>query len=52
MIDKDIFDYKALSFETGLLKPNPAIFEHVLKQSKIQPNEAIMVGNSIKSDVQ
>lgn len=52
MIDKDTFDYKALSFATGLLKPDPAIFEHILKESKIPHHDTIMIGNSIQSDVQ
>ncbi len=52
MIEPNLFDYKALSFETWFLKPDRRIFEHVLYQAGIQAHEAIMVGDNLKSDIQ
>ncbi len=49
----DYFDprYMAISVDLGIRKPNPAIFLHVLNALGISPQEAVMVGDSLRSDV-
>lgn len=45
------FDIIVQSYETGLLKSDKKSFENVLKELKIKNSEAVMVGDSIESDV-
>jgi FMN phosphatase YigB (HAD superfamily) len=45
------FDEVTLSYDTGHLKSNKKSFENVLKKLKIKKTEAIMVGDSIESDM-
>ncbi len=49
----DYFEYEhmAISADLGIRKPNPDIFLHALKRLKVQPEEAAMVGDSLKADV-
>lgn len=39
----EFFDVLVYSAEVGLAKPDPAIFEYILKQLEVQPEEAIFV---------
>jgi putative hydrolase of the HAD superfamily len=48
---KKYFDYLSYSFETRLLKPEPKAFLHVLKKMKVLPEEALMVGDSLRTDI-
>lgn len=48
---KKYFDEISLSCDTGFLKSNKKSFEDVLKKLKIKKKEAVMVGDSIESDV-
>ena len=45
------FDEVALSCDSGYLKSNNKLFEDILKKLKVKKNEAVMVGDSIESDV-
>ncbi|MFH1663345.1 MAG: HAD family hydrolase [archaeon] len=45
------FDEVVLSCETGLLKPNPKIFLLPLKKLKIKPQDAVMIGDSMRTDM-
>lgn len=49
----DYFDprHMAISIDLGIRKPNPAIFLHVLHAFDIPPQEAAMVGDSLRSDI-
>jgi HAD superfamily hydrolase (TIGR01509 family) len=49
----DYFDprYMAISCDLGIRKPNPAIFMHTLNALNIMPQEAVMVGDSLRSDI-
>jgi len=49
----DYFDprHMAISCDLGIRKPNPAIFMHVLNALNVMPQEAVMVGDSLRSDV-
>lgn len=41
----------AVSADLGLRKPNPAIFQHVLNEFKLPPEEVAMVGDSLHADI-
>jgi HAD superfamily hydrolase (TIGR01549 family) len=49
----DYFEYEhmAISADLGIRKPNPDIFLHALNRLKVRPEEAAMVGDSLKADV-
>ncbi|GIM93715.1 HAD family hydrolase [Paractinoplanes toevensis] len=47
----DLIDAVVLSFEVGLVKPDPAIFAHVLKQLDVRAGETLMVGDSPRDDI-
>lgn len=45
------FDFLGLSYKLGAIKPDKKIFLHVLKKFKVNPSDALMVGDSLRSDV-
>jgi HAD superfamily hydrolase (TIGR01509 family) len=45
------WDAHAVSVEVGFQKPHPAVFEHALRQLRVRPEQALMVGNSLAEDV-
>lgn len=47
----DVFDSSIYSDDVGLLKPSPKIYRLLLKKLKVKPDEALMIGDSIKTDV-
>lgn len=47
----DYFEVLALSCEVGYMKPHAAIFEHALEALGVAPEEAVMVGDSLRADV-
>jgi FMN phosphatase YigB (HAD superfamily) len=40
-----------LSFETGLIKPDPAFFQLALRAVEARAEEAVMVGDTYKNDI-
>jgi putative hydrolase of the HAD superfamily len=52
LVSKDMFDYKILSYEVGMQKPDRKIFNHLKNISWYRSDEIVMVGDSLKSDVQ
>lgn len=40
-----------LSFETGLMKPDPAFFQHALRALELRAEDAVMVGDTYKNDI-
>jgi len=40
-----------LSFQTGLMKPDPAFFQLALRALEIRAEEAVMVGDTYKNDI-
>jgi len=48
---RKFFDVVVLSYETGKLKTDPDMYKHCLRKLKVKKNEAIMVGDSIESDI-
>jgi len=49
----DYFEYEhmAISADLGIRKPNPDIFMHALNKLNVPPEEATMVGDSLKADI-
>src|SRR6266699_6666778 len=49
----DYFEYEhmAISADLGIRKPNPDIFMHALNRLNVHPEEAAMVGDSLKADI-
>lgn len=47
----DCVDFAVTSGETGLQKPDPAVFRAALRKANAAPNEAIMVGDQPESDI-
>nr|BBH86209.1 hydrolase [Thermosporothrix sp. COM3] len=45
------FDVIVVSGDLGIGKPDPEIFSHVLKQLAVSPEQAMMVGDSLKRDM-
>ncbi len=43
------FDYKFLSFDLGLVKPEKEIYEHVIKELKIKPDECVFIDDKIEN---
>ena len=41
----------AISADLGIRKPNPAIFLHALHALNVSPQEAVMVGDSLRADI-
>lgn len=48
---RELFDEVSLSCETGLLKSNPKLFESILEGFDVQPEDVIIIGDSIESDI-
>ncbi|HVE81154.1 MAG TPA: HAD family hydrolase [Candidatus Dormibacteraeota bacterium] len=46
------FDFILPSYQAGLLKPDPKIFKLMLKKLGVAAEEALMVGDSLRDDVQ
>ena len=47
----DFFDVILVSSEIGVNKPNERIFQIALEKLDVKPEEAIMIGNTISTDV-
>ncbi len=48
---KEYFDMIVLSYQVRMLKSNPRVFQKILEEMGIGKEEAIMVGDSIESDI-
>lgn len=47
----EVFEVIVVSSEVGCSKPNPIIFEIALNGLGVEPEEAVMIGNIISTDV-
>jgi HAD superfamily phosphatase (TIGR01668 family) len=47
----DVFEVVVVSSEVGFSKPYPQIFEIVLNRLNVEPEEAVMIGNTISTDI-
>lgn len=47
----DHFDVLSISCDVGYMKPHPRIFQHALDALAVSPQEAVMVGDSLRADV-
>ncbi len=46
------FESTAVSCDMGYMKPHPQIYQYVLDEMKVAPQEAAMVGDSLRADVE
>lgn len=46
------FDAMVVSFDIGIPKPDPRIFQHTLNLLGVEAREAVMVGDKIKADIE
>ena len=46
------FESTAVSCDLGYMKPHAKIYEHVLGEMGVEPGEVVMVGDSLRADVQ
>ncbi len=51
LLDYFEYDYMAISADLGIRKPNPDIFMYALNRLSVPPEEAAMVGDSLKADI-
>jgi HAD superfamily hydrolase (TIGR01549 family) len=51
LLDYFAYEQMAISADVGVRKPNPDIFMHALNRLSVQPEEAAMVGDSLKADI-
>ena len=49
---EDLFDEVYTSFDVGYVKGNPKFYKYILDAHDIHSDEALMVGDSIKSDME
>ena len=47
----DYFEVFSISCDVGYMKPHPRIFQHALEALDVSPQEAAMVGDSLRADV-
>ncbi len=45
------FDVMVCSYDIGIPKPDPRIFQHTLSLLDVEASEAVMIGDSIKADI-
>jgi len=48
----EIFDVILKSYETKTLKPDPKVFELMIKKLKVDKDEVLMIGDSLKDDIE
>ena len=48
----DLLEVMSVSCELGYMKPHPQIFQHALQGLGVTPQETVMVGDSLRADVQ
>ncbi len=50
-VDSNVFHALYTSVDTGFLKPDPRVFEHVLQQEAILPTEMVYAGDRLETDI-
>ena len=48
----DLFDVMSVSCNIGYMKPHPKIYQHALATLGVAPEETVMVGDSLRADVE
>jgi len=48
----DLFETTAISCDVGYMKPHPRIFHYALEQMGVEAEESVMVGDSLRADVE
>jgi putative hydrolase of the HAD superfamily len=49
LFPKNIFDYKFTSFSIGYSKPDPKIYEYVIKKISLAPSELLLIDNELQN---
>lgn len=47
----DWFEFTCLSYKENMIKPNPALYDTILKQSGLHKDEVLMIGDNYHDDV-
>ncbi|MEM2974438.1 MAG: HAD-IA family hydrolase [Candidatus Micrarchaeia archaeon] len=47
----DYVDYPLFSYMVGAIKPDPRIFNEMLRRAKVRPEEALMIGDKLDDDI-
>jgi len=48
----ELFEVVAVSCDIGYMKPHPRIFQYALDRMAIEPEQTVMVGDSLRADVE
>jgi len=48
----ELFEMTVISCDVGYMKPHPRIFQHTLERMEIDAEAAVMVGDSLRADVE
>lgn len=48
----DYPDVEVLSYKVGAIKPEPAIYGHVIDGLKVVPEKVLFVGDTVKTDIE
>jgi len=48
----DLFEATVISCDVGYMKPHPRIFHYALERMGVEAEEAVMVGDSLRADVE
>ncbi len=48
----ELFEVVAVSCDVGYMKPHPRIFQYALDHMAIEPEQTVMVGDSLRADVE
>ena len=48
----DLFEHVAISCDVGYMKPHPRLFHYALEQMGVAAEESVMVGDSLRADVE
>jgi HAD superfamily hydrolase (TIGR01662 family) len=48
----DLFEATVISCDVGYMKPHPRIFHHALERTGVEAAETVMVGDSLRADVE
>jgi len=48
----ELFEHVAVSCDVGFMKPHPRLFQYALEQMGVAAEESVMVGDSLRADVE
>ncbi|WP_316607540.1 HAD family hydrolase [uncultured Ruminococcus sp.] len=51
-LNPEMFDYITTAVTSSYSKPNPLYFQEILDRFRVKPDEALMIGNDVREDMQ